>query len=177
MWQRRTKGLLCEIIFFGYNNFLSARAARRLLPPRAPAGRALQPTKSNQNTHQRPPQAHRSSPTCHGSHQTRRGSPGGTGFCPSSELPPPPSSDAPEGFYMRNKFRIFIRQRCEHTWCEGRARYSGERAARAHAPLGSNAPAPTRLRFASPPTTTASRLERREADEHRCGCARACCPP
>ena len=35
------------------------------------------------------PQTHRSSPTCHGSHQTRRGPPGGAGFCPSSELPPP----------------------------------------------------------------------------------------
>ena len=67
MWQRRTKGLLCAIIFFGCTNSLSACAARRLLPP-APAsraaGRALQPTKCDQNTHQRPPQAqHRSSPT------------------------------------------------------------------------------------------------------------------
>jgi hypothetical protein len=52
-------------------------------------GRGLQPTKSDQNTHQRPPEAHRSSPTCHGSHQARRGPPGGAGLCPSSELPPP----------------------------------------------------------------------------------------
>ena len=71
------------------NSHLVRACARGAAPPASRAGRALQPTKCNQNMHQRPPQAHRSSPTCHGSHQNRRGPPWGAGFCPSSELPPP----------------------------------------------------------------------------------------
>ena len=73
--------------FFRLHNF--ALCARGAAPSNSHATRVLQPAKCDRNTYHRPPQAHRSSPTCHRSHQTRRGQPGGAGFCPLSELPPP----------------------------------------------------------------------------------------
>ena len=90
---------------------LNARAARRLLP-RAPGARSSQ-LNVTKNTYQRPPQAHRSTPTCHGSHQTRRGPPGGVGFCPSSELPPP-CPDAP-----MDSHGVFFRARHLPAPCRG----------------------------------------------------------
>ena len=110
--QMRTKGLLyiiIIIIIFGYINSHSARAARRLLP-RAPGARSSQLNVIKARTNGRPKRtgAHLPGYVPWKPDQTRRGPPGGAGFCPSSELPPPPpSSDAPFAFFLRQKPGVF----------------------------------------------------------------------